>query len=129
MTTTCDTNACDGLTNETTPTLTECQNDIAYYCPDNTSRQIYVYCITTEDYINYDSVNGYVCPNGFWIMIDQYGNYFDIVGATDAPQMSYKKDSSTTCTYNYNNGWSFGAACSQQNISDIPTDNEFMITY
>jgi hypothetical protein len=152
MTTTCDVNACDGLTTETRPKKQQCLDTIPYYCPENTQRQIYVYCITTGNYIMYDVSDGYSCDNGFWMMIDQYGNYFEIEPNSNAsfiPSMTYRQQCSSydtvqqscpvdtpvcgsTCQYSYNTGneeWSFGSC---NNITDhphIPESNEFMITY
>lgn len=138
MTTTCDSNACDGLTANTTPTLSQCQTDISYYCPnDAPSRQIYVYCITTNDSIDYDGTTYSCGNNGIWLLIDQYGNYFDVTTTgQSAPTMTYKQNcdcnsapiTCTTCTYSYSNAWSFGSSCTDINTS-VPTNNEFMITY
>lgn len=139
MTTTCDTSACDGLDSSTTPTYAECMTNINYYCPAGaSSRRIYLYCITPDDYVTYDNDNNaYVCgSDGFWLLIDQYGNYFDATpSGNNAPTLSYETCdcnsdpvSCTQCQYSYhNNSWSFGSC---NDISDIvPQDNEFMITY
>lgn len=117
-----------------------------YYCP--TSRQISVYCITTADHIDYDdSSDGfyvqYTCPNnGRWILVDQYGNYFNAQNQSGAPTMTYNDNtcdnhscpcSINTCIYKYDtNQWKWldgnNNECST-GISQVPTDNEFVITY
>lgn len=139
MTTTCDTNACDGLDSSTTPTYNQCTANMDYYCPaDASSRRIYLYCITPDDYVTYDNDNNaYVCGNnGFWLLIDQYGNYFDATpSGNNAPALGYEKCdcnndpvSCTQCPYSYdNNSWSFGGCTDITNT--VPQDNEFMITY
>ncbi|MCQ2568448.1 MAG: hypothetical protein MJ163_02525, partial [Alphaproteobacteria bacterium] len=139
MTTTCDTSACDGLDSSTTPTLAQCTANMDYYCPAGAlSRRIYLYCITTDDYVTYDNDNNaYVCGNnGFWLLIDQYGNYFDATpSGNNAPTLGYEKCdcdsdpvSCTQCLYSYdNNSWSFSGCA---DIADtVPQNNEFMITY
>ena len=132
---------------------TTCNVDDDYYCPQNDWRQIHIYCITTENFITPDSNGGYDCPNnGFWMLVDQYGNYFKLNqnclgnancnGQTNAPSMTYTTacncdagtldcgTSTQACTYYYdsaNNEWSFGS-CSE--ISDIiPKNHEFKIAY
>jgi len=116
-----------------------CNDEDSYICPGHDSsnpRQIYHYCITTNDYVEYDSNNGYIC-NGFWVFVDQYGNYFDeahlnasnqLIIGSDAPDMTFRPNDTDTCTYVYQNAWSFsGQNCT---ITDaVPTSNEFMITY
>lgn len=136
MTTTCDiTSACAGLDETTTPTYTECSANSAYYCPNGaSSRQIYLYCITPQDYISYNNQsNTYDCEGGFWLLIDQYGNYFNATpSGNQAPNMSYQTcdnacDNCTQCNYSYSNVWNFGSC---NDITDtVPQDNEFMITY
>ena len=132
---------------------TTCNVNDDYYCPQNDWRQIHIYCITTENFITPDGNGGYNCPNnGFWMLVDQYGNYFamqqsscngiNCTGLTDAPIMTYTTtcncdagtpdcDTSTqTCTYYYdsvNNEWSFGT-CSEIGDS-IPKNHEFKIEY
>lgn len=155
MTTTCDTSACDGLDELTTPTRAQCTANMDYYCPTGaSSRRIYLYCITTDDYVTYDNDNNaYVCgsnSNGFWLLIDQYGNYFDVDSTNNPPvaKMFYRPknsnydngscpdgtsvDSTNICTYQYdsNTGWSFGTSNSCNTVTaDVPTDNEFTISY
>lgn len=129
------------LVNETCNVTTD-----NYYCP--TSRQISVYCITTADYIDYDdSSDGfyvqYTCPNnGRWVLVDQYGNYFNVQNQSGAPTMTYNDNtcdnhscpcSINTCIYKYDtNQWKWldsnNNECST-GISQVPTDNEFVITY
>lgn len=133
------------LVNETCNVTTD-----NYYCP--TSRQISVYCITTADHIIYDDSGTdfyvqYTCPNegtniGRWILVDQYGNYFNVQNQTDAPKMTYNDNtcdnhscpcSINTCTYKYDtNQWKWldgnNNECST-GISQVPTDNEFIIKY
>ena len=136
MKTTCDANACYGLNASTTPTLTQCQQDILYYCPnDAESRQVYVYCITPHDSVSYDNQNDtYNCEDGWWMLIDQYGNYFNVTPSdNDAPNMYYQTscdnncENCTQCNYSYSTDWHFGACTDINNT--VPQDNEFMITY
>jgi hypothetical protein len=107
-----------------------CINDDNYYCPDysqSNPRKISVYCITTGEYIQaQDTGTGpvvtYICPNnGRWVLIDQYGNYFNVQGQTGAPSMSYTDADSTQHTYN-SNTWTTDDPV-------VPTNAEFMITY
>jgi len=126
------------LVNET------CNGTEDYYCPIS-SRQISVYCITTADHIDYDdSSDGfyieYTCPSdganpGRWILVDQYGNYFNVQNQSGAPTMTYKESCDCTTnqcqtrTYQYdnnNNTWSFGGTAV---TNAVPTDNEFIIKY
>ncbi len=155
MTTTCDTHACDGLDASTTPTYAECTTNINYYCPaDASSRRIYLYCITPDSNIWINTNGEYICGNGndgsFWLMIDQYGNYFDVDSTNNSPvaEMFYRPQNSNydngscpdgtsvditnICTYQYdsNTGWSFGTSNSCNTVTDdVPTDNEFTISY
>ena len=134
---------------------TTCNNSDNYYCPNHDTsrpRQIDIYCITNEDAIMFDTNSSqYECDNGFWLMIDQYGNYFNVnpnnnsyntSGQYGAPTMSYQRctgcnttnQSCTVCTYEYNNSnnsWSFGYACTGSGhiTVPVPTDNEFLIEY
>ena len=116
-----------------------CNSADNYYCPGyvaSNPRKISVYCITQDTYIGLDGNGNYTC-NGEWILVDQYGNYFDVSGQFVAPKMSYNKDcdctaspiSCTPCQYSYDNiNWSFGSGCTD--ITDkVPTDNEFLIKY
>lgn len=93
----------------------------SYYCPDDTSRKIAVYCVSTNDsglsYQESDDIN-YFC-DGFWLLVDEYGNYFNIKGDDnhEEPKMQYyKRNSSQTSEV----GTTFGA---------VPTTNEFIISY
>lgn len=119
-----------------------------YYCPNYSSsnpRQIHVYCITTEDGISPHTdiingvqvQNGFTC-NGYWILVDQYGNYFHIQGQYGAPIMGYRPNGTCantnadnlSCTYNHSgSAWSFtGSSCSLIS-TPVPTDNEFLINW
>ena len=103
---------------------TECTEDHSYYCPNHdptNPRQISAYCVTTNTTITYDTAaETYIC-DGRWVLVDQYGNYFNVQGATDAPTMGYKTcddcdQENPTCT-------------NTQITAPVPTDSEFMITY
>lgn len=115
-----------------------------YLCPINNvngkKRKMSVYCVknnNTEYFIGYEAQSNavkYYCPDGFWLLVDQYGNYFNLQDETTAikkVQMSYKTSSANTCTYSYNNGWTWTGNCAGgDNAPDaIPTNNEFMISY
>ena len=116
----------------------------SYYCPGYTTsnpRQISVYCVTQDNSITYEDITeSYVC-NGVWVLVDQYGNYFNAYDTDNSTQMSGAPDmeytncasgcddmtNCTTCTYSYGNSWSFGSCT---DIADeIPTSNEFTIVY
>ena len=152
LTTTCNNYDCSTLTDNAEQTA--CEQSTAYYCPDHNSsnpRQIDIYCITNNDTITFNTnTSQYECDNGFWLMIDQYGNYFNVsanntyntTGTYSAPTMSYQScvgcgttnQSCTACTYNYDtsiNRWYFGYACTGSGhiITPVPTDNEFLIEY
>lgn len=114
-------------------------NDSAYYyCPQNSNRQIYIYCITTNDSISFNvNTSQYECTDGYWILIDQYGNYFDFQGQSGAPEMGYRTNgtcatqpdaNNLSCKYEYNNSWAFGS-CQDNITTPVPTDNEFMIKW
>ncbi|MFQ6727108.1 MAG: hypothetical protein ACLRFF_02010 [Alphaproteobacteria bacterium] len=121
---------------------TECTAEDTYYCPNHNSlkpRQIYVYCVTTDTTITYDTADDtYIC-NGRWVLIDQYGNYFDVNGMQGAPTMSYttctdcetETPSCSTYSFEYaNNHWSIGGSIGSDISSEVPEDNyNFMITY
>ncbi len=112
-----------------------CNSTENYYCPGynsaGPSRKISVYCITQDDHIT-DNGTSYVC-NGKWVLIDQYGNYFDVKNQSDGPTMTYKENCDCqnnqcdTKKYQYNNTWSFGS--SAQVTAPVPTSNEFIIAY
>ena len=131
---------------------TSCNSTDNYYCPEYPAqRQVYIYCMTTDDYINYDSqTETYSCENGSWVLIDQYGNYFDGDwsyfasgsggnGQTSAPSMTYTPKCNdcgseqpncplSDCTYNYNGtSWSFGSCTGIS--GPVPKNHEFKITY
>ena len=111
---------------------TSCNSADSYYCPEYNSsdpRRLYIYCVTPLSSITYNSVDEtYECLDGFWMLVDQYGNYFDIQNQNVAPIMTYKPDSTgAVCTYSYDGTWSF-APCTEIS-TPVPTNNEFMITY
>ena len=126
-----------------------CNTDDNYYCPQNDWRQIHIYCMTTNEYINYQNEE-YICDNGFWMLIDQYGNYFKMqqsssciggncTGPTNAPSMTYCpqcNDCSSTppscplpdCVYDHDGtSWSFGS-CTEI-TEPVPKNHEFIIKY
>lgn len=119
----------------------ECNNDNDYYCPTNNWRKIYVYCITTANSIVEDAANGqYECPNnGYWILVDQYGNYFNVSGQSVTPTMSYNQKcnpcpctSTATCTYGYSQSsstWNWTPSSGSCITTPVPTDNEFLIEW
>ena len=43
----------------------------------NNSRKIYMYCVTTDTTIPAYSDTA-ICKNGFFVLVDEYGNYFDL---------------------------------------------------
>ncbi len=109
-----------------------------YYCPNYSSanpRILSYYCITSGNSsapITVDN-NTYTC-DGRWVIIDQYGNYFDIEGTTTpSVKMYYNPDTNDTsnkCEYTYTtSGWTWsGTNCNA--VSDVvPTNNEFTIEY
>ena len=128
-----------------------CNSYDPYYCPDygdhTTPRQISVYCITTDNSITYtDNAQGYTVTytcNGTWVLVDQYGNYFNVDGQSDAPTMTYNDNTCNnhscpcstinSCTYTYSNSWEWldnnNYACPTVTSPQVPTDNEFTITY
>lgn len=132
---------------------TECNMAQGYFCPNfnpANPRKMYYYCITTDDAVTYQYINGewqYICNGDRWILVDLYGNYFNtaeispiggLVVQSGAPTMSYYKNcdceanppSCTTCDYNYNYGgdtWSFGSC--NDGIPQVPTSHEFIIRY
>ena len=123
---------------------TVCNASDYYYCHDyseSNQRQIKIYCVTTDSSIIYDSTDSaFECPNGKWVLVDQYGNYFDIESQNDAPSMTYKNCGNTCssstpscseCKYEHRTTWAFyDGAQTCTDISDsIPTNNEFMVTY
>lgn len=139
---------------------TTCNESNPYYCPDYSSsnpRQIHVYCVTTFNGIG-SKQYGFECNNGYWILIDQYGNYFDIQGKSVAPTMTYNQKCTScdisgqtpicndapapaTCKYKYDNNnnnhnWKWliqpdtTTECTDiPNSGTIPTDNEFLINW
>lgn len=136
---------CDGLSTTTTPTLAECTADLNYYCPNNDARKISVYCITTDSTITYNSnTEEYLCSNGTWVLVDQYGNYFpaqdpDSSWYTASPRMSYTQECSdcngcnnpSQCKYIYQNSvWLFSPAqCDEFSSTQVPSNEEFTIKY
>ena len=137
----------DSATNALLLLNTTCSESDNYYCPNYSAtnpRQISVYCLTEDSYINYSSTNAsFDCDNGKWIMVDQYGNYFDINGRTWAPQMNYTDCADScaqtpicaVCTYTYqNSSWVFydgTQTCTRTELQNtpVPTNNEFTIKY
>ena len=116
-----------------------CIKSDSYYCPNYKSsnpRKVSVYCVTTDSTIGYDNTNGYTCNNGKWVLVDQYGNYFDVQSKTVAPKMGYRQNGTCmnnsgdnlSCEYTYGSTWSFGNSCSEIS-TPVPTNNEFIIKY
>lgn len=118
---------------------TTCNTQDPYYCPNHDSsnpRQIFIYCIANSDEITYNSSEEtYECDNGFWILVDQYGNYFNIENQNDAPLMSYQPepDDTNICIYRYTSSWGWhrwnGSGSCDAVDSAVPTSNEFIIKY
>ena len=119
---------------------TTCNSNDNYYCPDfnpNNNRQISVYCVTTNNYIDFNiNSEQYECNNGYWIMFDQYGNYFDIQGQSDAPLMTYNQKCNScpcttlnTCTYKYTSSWEWTKSSGSCISDKVPKDNEFLIDW
>ena len=129
---------------------TTCTTIDNYYCPQHDSsnpRKISIYCITQDDSITQDINSGVYGCNGTWLLIDQYGNYFNpatqningttitYTTSTGAPTMGYTKctDCSeipvcTPCNNTAYNPLSFGT-CNDIQQNAIPTDNEFIIIF
>lgn len=118
-----------------------CNTLYNYYCPGDTTRTITLYCIgsvTTKD--STDTVTtGFQC-NGTWILVDEYGNYFDpaIIQDNSFSQipsnvsMSYKTNKTNTCKYEWNttyNEWKWNGQGCEEDIGSMPTTNKFMINY
>ena len=109
-----------------TATCTESPD--GYYCPVK-NMNLTAFCITTDNTVEYkyaDSTNGITCDNGFWIIIDEYGNYFGPAKSCSSSQctppdtqpvkMEYALEDQTPCQYNYrytNNKWVWSSSCSQ----------------
>jgi hypothetical protein len=104
-----------------------------YYCPiKNIARTIAVYCVSRNTnsgllYID-DTDTRYVCENGFWLLIDEYGNYFNLQGDQDESSksnMSFTTASGNACTYT-NGSWT-PTSCGT--YGSIPTTNNFIIKF
>ena len=126
---------------------TRCAAPHSYYCPGYTStnpRQISVYCVTSDSAITYDSTTeSYVCNNGVWVLVDQYGNYFNAydtvneIPMSGAPIMRYatcpsdcSDDSAcTTCANSTAQPLSFTPCTDIPSTVLVPTNNEFTIVY
>ena len=141
---------CSGIVSTT-------QNEYDYFCPNNTRRSIGVYCVhKSGGYIQYydSSSMEYTCINGFWLLVDEYGNYFNMPGnypTNGIVKMSYttstnttchNKSCSTTCVDAENNTCTEGTdncTCTITSCTDgwasgcitdpVPTAPEFIITY
>ena len=131
-----------------------------YYCSDYTTQEIIVddipvtyyiplqksmslYCVTQESSLSISSTGDLAC-NGYIFLVDEYGNYMKPQGISTGPSMSYNIDSTTTCTYVYeDNHWNWTNNCTDvidstpriqinENMSKpsyVPKANEFTITY
>ena len=100
-----------------------CDTNNDYYCPGNSTntsdpRILSTYCVTTYTYVEYDATtDSYIC-NGVWVMVDQYGNYLNLLDdvshepMTGAPIMSYLTDSVCNSCNTHNNTSSCGTKCS-----------------
>ena len=112
-------------------------------CPNKTKRKISVYCVTTQSsgitYDDGDSGVEYTCDDGIWVLVDEYGNYFDIhtPAVENLPSTNYvimyydttNGGSERKCEYkgywwkNPNNSDSCGT------IDKVPQENEFIVSY
>ena len=113
----------------------------SYLCPNTQSgkkRKISAYCVHPADknyYITYttgDKSVQYYCTGGFWLLVDQYGNYFNLQGNTSpvkTVKMTYIPQlNAPDCTYGFSSGWQWtGSGMCMNNA--VPTDSEFMISY
>ena len=126
--------------------------DGKYLCPttltSTTKRKISVYCAYDPNgnnqtssatpgltYIDSGDLE-FHCNAGFWLLIDQHGNYFNIQDQTSGDgfkkvNMSYNTSSTNTCKYEYTNstGWKFSGNDCSGVTTPIPQDNEFLISY
>ena len=129
-----DTNPCEGNN-------TACKTLYDYYCPGNTTRSIHIYCMGTME----TTENAFNC-NGTWVLVDEYGNYFDPIQENSPLQipsnvsMSYKNKQQNdtepyTCTYKWNssgNKWEWKDYKTDKTcpvFEQVPTTNQFMINY
>lgn len=57
----------------------KCTDTDPYYCPNGTTKEITLYCVTNEpnSYPRYTDNGAISCDAGYWVLIDQYGNYFN----------------------------------------------------
>ncbi len=115
----------------------KCTDTDSYYCPNGTKKEITLYCVTNEpnSYPRYidDTLS---CGTGYWVLIDEYGNYFNpATSESDTyvsiyqivkPRMWFKLDSTTSQNIRFDEGkWSppgYGPA-------NGSLKNHFMITY
>jgi len=89
----------------------QCTSPDPYYCPDGSNKKITLYCVTNDatNYPKYTTTGEITCESGYWVLIDQYGNYFnpalynntnyqaiyneDYDETQQKPEMSYMPDS------------------------------------
>ena len=57
----------------------KCTDTDPYYCPNGTTKEITLYCVTNKPnlYPRYNNNGAISCDEGYWVLIDQYGNYFN----------------------------------------------------
>ena len=109
-------------------------NACNYYCPNGSTREIKLYCVGSSVNV----ANNQVQCNGKWVLVDEYGNYFNPQGLSNAPEMYYNNptdecpeegqpSSMPKCTYGYNSGWKWtGNDCIS---TPVPTSEQFLIDY
>lgn len=119
-----------------------CQDDdCKYYCKNFDDRVLTAYCVTTGTTVTLTG-NNIIC-DGFWILIDNYGNYINTYinsyNAQSNVKMTYKEagnlqdpqNGSKSCEYNFDFSaeewqWQTGQNCQ---ISTAPTNENFIIKY
>ena len=123
----------------TTSAVYNCKREYEYYCGEyGANRTLTAYCFTTDNSLTFD--DNVISCNGFWGLIDNYGNYFEpytnIGNQSTLPTtagkigMSYKTSASAICTYQFNtseNNWEWNnASCG---APTAPKEEAFMIKF
>lgn len=133
-----------------------CNTTDSYYCPEGSNgKKITLYCMTTDPdtYPKFTSAYNIQCGSdndtGFWVLIDDRGNYFNPKAGSNGqiygndlvapkPEMSYKRapNDSLQCRIRYKaDKWnarrkSTGVVCEPDiNPKNRTSDNQLMITY
>lgn len=149
---------CTGTVSDKTACAKDkCQNnrtikkiEHSYYCGKFNNRMLTAYCFTKTGSATFGS--GYVTCDGFWVIIDNYGNYFEpftdpgnggrfpptVYGAVSmgykyAPDSGSGDDTiMNMCTYRFsptNSVWEWGWHNQNCAVSDTPTTESFIIRF